>query len=70
MTAEEFQWLREAIGDEEFHARIRAQEALYNEYGFVPDLTRIRIHDTDGGICFSVGRHDYQLYGNDLTKTK
>lgn len=59
------------IGAEEFGTRCKARDALYNEYGFTPDLTRIHIYDIENdGIRFGVGRHVYQLEGNQLTKVE
>lgn len=66
-----YEGLKEQIGLEEWNKRSRARAALYNNYGFCPDITRIAIYDApDNVIRFGIGRHVYELEGSVLTKVE
>ena len=65
--------IRETYGDEEFTRRSRAGYALFNNYGFTADLTRIHIEEADDErryLRFTVGRHVYELTGDKLEKVE
>lgn len=65
--------LLDTIGPEEFGIRCIARDALYNEYGFTPDLTRIHIYEFDDNgryIRFGVGRHVYQVQQGERAKNE
>ena len=59
------------IGAEEWKKRNDARFALYNSFGFCPDITRIAIYEApEDVIRFGVGRHVYELENNVLTKVE
>lgn len=60
-------------GAENFAQRSRAGYALFNEYGFTTDLSRIQIYEAveeEKYIRFGVGRHVYELHGSELKKVE
>lgn len=66
-----YEGLKEQIGLEEWNKRSHARAALYNNYGFCPDITRIAIYDApETVIRFGVGRHVYELENGVLTKVE
>lgn len=59
------------IGADEWRQRSIARAALYNNFGFCPDITRIAIYEApEDEIRFGVGRHVYSLEGETLTKVE
>ena len=71
--SEVYQALIRDYGAENFGDRCRARDALYNEYGFVPDVTRITIYESikeEHYIRFGVGRHVYEVTGDRLEKVQ
>lgn len=60
------------IGADEWKKRSIARGELYNNYGFCPDITRIKIIESpEDMIRFEVGRHVYEYtYGGNLAKVE